>query len=386
MTIGLATISYNKLINKNSTAIIMAAGEGKASVVRAGIEDDANPSLPSTILHSFQGGRFYITHGAAIALTARKAERIANISKNVIDWALTYLSGVNTTDNSSLTAHLVEPPSDYHLVETILYDTSLKSGKPVHKLVVDDLQCLTEAQSAPSWVKDTLTFQILITCASRRLRDKVEAGLRSCDTINTSILHTAPHHDDIMLSYHAAMHGLLGRDPVNKAGDFNAIRPHSQRRSGSNSFIQLGELYNDNVNHFAYLTSGFHSVNDSFLQEQVTAVSEPNNTYQFLHDAVCAGEIGRDYDDLMAQFHTAFFAKNFKGQDHAEHIIFLRKVAEVWQISTSLKYDELENELKKRIEWIKTNYLGHHDHSSPKEIQMLKGCMRESEGIIFHYH
>jgi hypothetical protein len=46
-----------------------------------------------------------------------------------------------------------------------------------------------------------------------------------------------------------------------------------------------------------------------------------------------------------------------------------------------LKYDELENELKKRIEWINSNYLGHHDHSSPKEIQMLKGCMRESEGI-----
>ena len=79
MTIGLATISFNKLVNQHATAIIMAAGEGKASVVRAGIEDKANPSLPSTILHSFQGGRFYITHGAAIALTARKAERIAEI-------------------------------------------------------------------------------------------------------------------------------------------------------------------------------------------------------------------------------------------------------------------------------------------------------------------
>lgn len=328
MTIGLATISFNKLVNEQSTAIIMAAGEGKASVVRAGIEDEANPSLPSTILHSFQGGRFYITHGAAIALTARKAERIANIPRTVIDWALTYLSGVNSTGNS-LTAHLVEPPHDYHLVETILYDTSLKSNKPVHTLVVDDLQCLPEAQSAPTWIKDEITFRILITCASRRLRDKIEGGLRSCDTINTSILHTAPHHDDIMLSYHAAMHGLLGRDGANKSTEFNSNRPYDRRSFSGSNFVQLGELYNDNVNHFAYLTSGFHSVNDSFLQEQVIAVSAPNNTYKFLHDAVCAGEISRDYDDIMAQFHTAFFAKNFKEQDHVEHIIFLRKVAEV---------------------------------------------------------
>ena len=230
MTIGLSTISFNKLVNKNSTAIIMAAGEGKASVVRAGIEDDANPSLPSTILHSFQGGRFYITHGAAIALTARKAEKISNISETVVDWALTYLSGVNTNGNSTLTAHLVEPPKDYVIAETILYDTSLKTGIPVHNLTVDDLKRLKEGEAAPAWIRNNLAFQILRTCASRRLRDKIEGGLRACDTTNTSILHTAPHHDDIMLSYHAAMHGLLGRDPANKLSDTNdnssIKRPH----------------------------------------------------------------------------------------------------------------------------------------------------------------
>lgn len=40
---------------------------------------------------------------------------------------------------------------------------------------------------------------------------KVEAGLIASESTGKSIVHTAPHHDDIMLSYHAAMHGLLGR-------------------------------------------------------------------------------------------------------------------------------------------------------------------------------
>ena len=34
----------------------------------------------------------------------------------------------------------------------------------------------------------------------------------------------------------------------------------------------LGEARGGNTNHFAYLTSGFHSVNESYLQAQAEAV------------------------------------------------------------------------------------------------------------------
>lgn len=50
----------------------------------------------------------------------------------------------------------------------------------------------------------------LLSC-SVSYREKVEAGLQAMTSQNQSILHTAPHHDDIMLSYHGAMHHMLGR-------------------------------------------------------------------------------------------------------------------------------------------------------------------------------
>merc|ERR1712167_382677 len=62
----------------------------------------------------------------------------------------------------------------------------------------------------------------------------------------------------------------------------------------------LGEQVGGNNNHFAYLTSGFHSVNESFLQQQCEAVMRTVTTATgvgctFLEAAVRAGEIDRDY-------------------------------------------------------------------------------------------
>lgn len=81
----------------------------------------------------------------------------------------------------------------------------------------------------PDWFKDPTVFQCIISCAARRfecmnamnvlccykshflrLRDKISGGLIAMSPEGASILHTEPHHDDIMLSYHAAMHQQLG--------------------------------------------------------------------------------------------------------------------------------------------------------------------------------
>lgn len=432
MTIGLKTIC----MREDVTAIIMAAGEGKAAVVRAAVEDPVSIDRPASCLHGKKNAKFYLTHGAASLLTARKAEKIANLNEEeVIGFAMNHLSALTEVITA---AHMVVPPPGYALAETLIYNISLACGKPVHKLTVADFSALPEAAAAPEWLKMPLQLRCVIACASRRLREKVEGGLRVASTTNTSILHTGPHHDDIMLSYHAAMHEMLGRNPIgtvfqkgedglgeflppaasvatsasggtgvtvpvntvgvtsvatkglsrsatpsltlHKATSFNNLAA-SVTSIASREPFPLGECFNDNVNHFAYLTSGFHSVNDSFLLKQVKTARGEDGSYAFLHECVINGEVARDYDDVMREFNIAFFARDFKTQDRIENIIFIRKVAEVWAIPIMQSYSSLEAQLRERIDWIYLEYLAHHNPGDavPKEMQLLKGCMRETE-------
>ena len=61
MTIGLDTIRCNP----DATIIIMAAGEGKATVVREALELPQDCARPASSLHGHSGARFYLTQGAA---------------------------------------------------------------------------------------------------------------------------------------------------------------------------------------------------------------------------------------------------------------------------------------------------------------------------------
>jgi hypothetical protein len=36
---------------------------------------------------------------------------------------------------------------------------------------------------------------------------------------------------------------------------------------------ELNEKYNNNLNYFAYLTSGFHSVSDSYLRNKINEIN-----------------------------------------------------------------------------------------------------------------
>jgi glucosamine-6-phosphate deaminase len=402
MTIGLGTISFNR----DATVVIMAAGEGKAEVVRAGIEDPADTERPSSILHNLPGGRFYITHGAASKLTARKANRIRGVTPATLDWAIAHLAGLDPLYGIE-DAHLVEAPVEYVRIESFIYSASLAKKVAIHHLKLENLLDLAEYQTIPAWFKDSLTFKVMATCASRRLREKIEGGLQASAPTAMSVLHTAPHHDDIMLSYHAAMHHMLGSRSVEsiKAGSLRANVAVSalgasiltamntevgvqltSNNDGLSTFpivsgLKLGESYNHNVNHFAYLTSGFHSVNDEFLRTQINAVSGPDGTYEFLANAVLAGELTRDYDELMAHFRHAFVRKDFASQDKIENFIFLRKIAEVYHVPVTQSYASLIAALKVHVKYLKEEYLLNHQPGDgiPKDIQILKGCMRESE-------
>lgn len=403
MTIGLSTITSRK----DCHAIIMAAGEGKAEVVRAALEDNKDPSRPASSLQGVSGARFYLTHGAAGKLSARKAEDAANITKECVSWALRHLSGVGV-DLGIDQAHLVVPPAEYLLAESLIYDAAKKLCKPVHHMQdASDLDCLPQASVLPAWISDTNNFRILVSCAARRLREKIDGGLRAASAVNKSILHTGPHHDDIMLSYHGAMHEMLGRQPAgmvtnsyaesvftvssspsNSTREKDYISPPKRTRSdsiGSVAPLQLGEKYNGNVNHFAYLTSGFHSVEDRVLFRLAQSVTEDfpgaGPKCSTLSHLVNAGELSRDYDELMSIFRDAFQNKDQAGQDYVENIIFLRVVCYVWNIVLTQTYSQLEAQVQERVTWLLQEYLPKHQPGDavPVVMQLLKGCMRESE-------
>jgi glucosamine-6-phosphate deaminase len=64
ITIGLGTITFNP----DAVAIIFAAGDAKAQVVRNALESGPDNLYPATVLQGLKNARFYLTEGAAVQL------------------------------------------------------------------------------------------------------------------------------------------------------------------------------------------------------------------------------------------------------------------------------------------------------------------------------
>jgi glucosamine-6-phosphate deaminase len=363
MTIGLQTICKNP----DATIILMVAGEGQAIMVKESLELPPDPSRPASAFHGHEGARFYITRGTASLLSSRKAETIKAISEEACkEWPLKY-SGIP----NDKPIHLVEPPSDWMALESLFYDTSLAVNIPVHELTLSHLDATREGKAAPAWLRNDEIFSTIRECAVRRLKDKVEGGLCAISVQDQTILHTAPHHDDIMLSYHAAMHEMLGSER----------RYDGSQPSGGHN----------NTNYFAYLTSGFNSVTDEFLGKWIDAWrgSGPDGNYALIHSLVENGTLPltKDYDSVMMDFRNAFMDRKVNreesetAQERIESEIFLRKVAEVFHVSLSQSKEALASELISNMESLWLDYLkkGASGSSVLNEAKMLKGCMRESE-------
>ena len=99
-----------------------------------------------------------------------------------------------------------------------------------------------------------------------------------------------------------------------------------------------------------------------------------------LQAIVCAGQLSRDYDDLMAEFRAAFLAEDAQHEEAVEAIIFLRKVAEVWTIAPTQAYATLQTQLQHRVDWLRVALQERVPGDAvPRELQLLKGCVRETE-------
>jgi glucosamine-6-phosphate deaminase len=164
ITIGLETITYNP----QCVALIIAAGEAKAKIIRAAIESDKHIVHPATSLQVLPNARFYITQGAAKHLTERQYH-IISLEKEITD----------------------------EQVERYLIDLSVESRKKLTDLTKNDLEgnrftkmILEKRPEDPGVLTQKVRDAIM---------QRIDRGSQTLQ--NTRFLHTEPHHDDLMLGY-----------------------------------------------------------------------------------------------------------------------------------------------------------------------------------------
>jgi glucosamine-6-phosphate deaminase len=157
ITIGLETITYNK----DAVAIIIAAGEAKAQIVKDSLESNLTNIYPGTALQKLKNGRFYLTKGAAVRLT------------DSVDSY--YKSGEWTWEKT----------------ERSVIELCKRIGKYGHRLKLDDLKNDKYTSLIPDLSEDTVNEVV------QSVIEKLKRG--TTKEKQEVILHTGPHHDDISL-------------------------------------------------------------------------------------------------------------------------------------------------------------------------------------------
>ena len=301
VTIGLGTIT----INPNAIMIMIAAGESKAPMVRDSVENRLNPKYPATMLQKYRNSRFYVTASAAKLLDDRRTEDITIKSK--YGWT-------------------------QKLVEDVIVEIAQKEKKAILDLTKTDVSkyergsLLLESPPKP--------LHAMLIDVRNGLASKIESGLRLNSSPADKILHTGPHHDDIMLGYYPLMDGLSSKYK----------------------------------NHFAYITSGFNSVSDAYI---LTTISRASDWWlNKEEDAI----FNKSYEKVVTKFRNYFVKQDTEQMAMLDTLILLKHLVAIYEIKDL-------DQLKQTIRWLKDDYFpgkqpGEGDVAN---IKLLKGMMRESE-------
>ncbi len=158
ITIGLKTITSNP----DAVAIIFAAGEAKAKVIKNALEEDKDVLYPATSLQNLKNARFYITQGASISL------------EDSIEY---YYKNGEWTDIK---------------IEKAIIDLILRIDKYGYNLTMDDLLADKYTKLIPNINLDT------VRKVEESIKQKIDRGMKLKK--NTNFYHTGPHHDDIQLA------------------------------------------------------------------------------------------------------------------------------------------------------------------------------------------
>jgi glucosamine-6-phosphate deaminase len=313
-TIGLSTITFNKDV----TAIIFAAGTSKSEIVANGIQNEPSNLYPATILQKLSNSRFYLTRGAASKLIERNYKELASskkltkgdIAKVVIDLSL---------QNNTRIVNLTEKDYKKNRFSKKILEKEQKKYKEISKNV------------------------------EKKLLSSIEDGLKEPE--NLVFLHTAPHHDDILLGYLPYFMHLI-RTPKNS-------------------------------HHFAYMTSGFVSVTNKYmlklLRELQPFIETPS--FENLLEGSYFDSDNRSGMNKDIHFYLDGIAGgNEKIKNEAECRRFLRNIIRIYEEKS---LSQIKNRIHELINYFETQYPGKKDL---EHIQKLKGSVREWEAeLLWRY-
>ncbi len=307
ITIGLSTITYNP----QCIAILIAAGAVKAKVVRDAVQEERHIRYPATVLHELSNTRLYVTHGAASLLDERQYNSFARLE--------------------------VVPDET---VEKIVFDLALNRRKRVTDLDKEDFS--TDRFSSVLLSKVVTGIPEITDRVNQSLIHKLDSG-RSVSS-GRVFLHTAPHHDDIMLGYlpYAVRHI---RDPNNR-------------------------------HIFAYMTSGFTSVTNTYalsLLEKLRHFLKGQSFDSLIKENYFdpSNVNGRNRDVWQYLDGVAATDDTMKAEGEARRL--LRSLMEIFEEED---IDNLENRIDELANYFQTQYPGRKDLDY---IQRLKGMVREWE-------
>ncbi|MBN2357724.1 glucosamine-6-phosphate deaminase [candidate division KSB1 bacterium] len=310
ITIGLSTITCNPEV----VALIIAAGEAKARVIKNAIEEPISNLYPATALHTVARARFYITKGAGVLLTERRYENVTKLE-----------------------------PLPKHEIEHVVVDLAQTRNKRLEDLDQKDFESIRSS----AWIfkKTGLKPREITAQVAESLQAKIERG--SERITKQTILHTAPHHDDIILGYWAYVVHLV-RDP-------------------------------SNVHHFAYLTSGFNAVTNRYARSLLETLSLFIDTpyfRQLMEEGYFDpnNESGRNRD--VHQFLDGVAANSTYDRQEGEARRILRNMIFLFEENS---FSQLKNRISEMILYFKSQYPGKKDLPY---IQQFKGMIREWESDL----
>ncbi len=335
VTIGLGTITYNPDV----VALIFAAGEAKAQVIKNALEMPPDVKYPATVLQSLKNARFYLTDGAA-KLLQDEEHKIFSSGDWGVDKDIRALLKYCTDED--VYSHRIE---ESFQLSVISHQQEKEKGKKGEKSSVISHQQEKERGKE----KGRRKTEFSVSSVVGEVEGRLARGL--VKVTDKTILHTGPHHDDIML-------GIMPL--VNR-----------QVREASNRV------------HFAVMTSGFTAISNRFLMDSLV------HTLKLIDD----GEVMMiRYPDF---FETGFLYKWDKDVNH-----YLNKIAErdeagkrrglshrIIRCMVRVYKMETVQELRTRIREVIKTLLEYYDgEKNSPDIQLLKGMLREFEEELVWAH
>ena len=337
ITIGLGTVKYNP----QACIVVFAAGGAKAQIIANAVEGPKQVDLPATTFYGVPGFRFYLTQSACTKVPRRRLEMF----KVAWDW-VREKPGTREDPGRDVEMEALR-------AEAII-DLALQLNKKLSDLTEEDFdleeRCAYMLKTTDAWSGST---GAIVSLVEGRLIERLEDSLSRIE--KKRFIHTAPHHDDIMLGYLPIANEL--------------------RKEASNEHT------------FVYATSGFNAVTNalyvSFLEKASLYLRRPE-AVELVRSGHFQSKTTGDPD--VNNFMNAHASRDAQGKDDAISQRILRCLA-----TNFLKSDEersnpssLQTTLETAMDYYRGQYQGQKD---AKEYQVLKGMLREFEcDALWGYH